>query len=74
MNADVAHMVFGGDWGGKLQGKSADVYDKDALRPTSGPGLKPRLAKMANAMRSFDGGVVEMSIGDANGKDLQAHD
>lgn len=69
-----SYMVFGGDWGGQLQGYTTEIYDKDAPRPTSGDALKPRVAKMSADMKSFVGGVKRMDIVDAKGKLLQADD
>lgn len=71
---DVAYMVFGGDWDGQLQGWSGGKYDEIAPRPTSGVALKPRLAKMGDVMKSFDEGVVEITIVDADGEGLHAND
>jgi Glycosyl hydrolases family 43 len=69
-----AYMVFGGDWGGQLQNWPNNTYDASAPRPTSGPALRPRVAKLASNMREFDGPVKEMSVVDSQGKELQAMD
>lgn len=69
-----AYLYFGGDWGGQLQRWTGGKYDASAQRPTSGPSLKARVARLSKDMRSFVGGVREMTVVDEAGEELEAMD
>lgn len=63
-----AYLYFGGLWGGQLQcyaggARDADAFDAAWLGPREpeGPGraaLSPRVARLADDMRSFEGGAA----------------
>lgn len=77
-----AYMYFGGLWGGQLQcyQKGNNIFDSSWSGPKepSGEGcsaLGPRVAKMGEDMRSFDGEVKEIVIlAPETGKPLAADD
>jgi hypothetical protein len=76
VDADVeghpAYLYFGGLWGGQLQcyqggSRDAGAFDAAWLGPQepSGPGkaaLFPKVARLAEDMRSFEGGVQDLVI------------
>lgn len=67
---DGAHyMYFGGIWGGQLQRWNDNKYDSTAkLRQGGEQAILPRVARMSENMKSFDGPVKEIKIIDKNGQ------
>lgn len=68
---ESAYLYFGGLWGGQLQcyqrGNTPEAFDESWLGPKepSGPGAKalfPKVAKLADDMRSFEGPVRDLVI------------
>lgn len=74
-----AYLYFGGVWGGQLQCWSSGQFDRAAYEGMEAkgddvPALMPRVAKLSEDMRSFEGEVMPLLIQDANGKPLMAND
>jgi beta-xylosidase len=68
-----AYMYFGGLWGGQLERWRTGTYDPEGTEPQgSEPALGPRVARMADDMKSFDGPVEEVIITDEDGNPLLA--
>lgn len=71
----AAYLYFGGLWGGQLQEWRNNRHDPAGLEPVgSEAALCPRIAKLSDDMRSFDGPVRDLVILDANGVPLRADD
>lgn len=68
------YMYFGGIWGGQLQRWSTGVYDangsKTDLQKDDEPAIRPRVARLAKDMLSFDEPAREIKIVDENGKEF----
>ena len=71
-----AYLYFGGIWGGQLQCWRTGRFDASAYETMEANGdedaLLPRVAKLSASMDSFDGGVREIVINDADGKPIHA--
>ncbi|KAI1778769.1 glycoside hydrolase family 43 protein [Hypoxylon cercidicola] len=81
---ESAYLYFGGLWGGQLQcyqgGNAPEHFDAAWLGPQepSGPGAKalfPKVAKLADDMRSFEGPVRDLVIlAPETGEPIEADD
>lgn len=70
-----AYLYFGGIWGGQLQKWSSGSFDPNGEEPTgSEPALLPRVGELADDMKSFKDGVIEVEILDEDGNPLRADD
>ncbi len=70
-----AYLLFGGIWGGQLQCWQSGSFDPDGQEPQGDvPALLPRVAKLSEDMRSFDGEVLPLAILDEAGNPLGADD
>ncbi len=70
-----AYLYFGGIWGGQLQCWQSGKFDPVGREPVgAGPALMPRVARLSDDMRSFVGGVQEVSLLDEDGTPLKASD
>lgn len=73
-----AYLYFGGIWGGQLQCWQTGKYDAKAYLPQepSGdrPSLMPRVAKLKDDMRSFDGEVKDLVLNSSDGSPIVADD
>lgn len=70
-----AYMYFGGLWGGQLQNWTGSEFDPAGEEPTGKQAaLLPRVAKLNEDMKSFDGPVRAIEILDEHGKLLAADD
>lgn len=71
-----AYLYFGGIWGGQLQCWRTGKFVREAYETmeASGdePAIFPRVAKLNNSMRSFDGGVHELVVNDTNGEPIHS--
>jgi beta-xylosidase len=67
-------LIWGGEWGGQLENWGAGHFDAAAQRPTSGPALRPRIAKLRDTMVDIAGDVMSVRIVDDSGRDIQATD
>lgn len=72
-----AYLYFGGIWGGQLQcWRQKGKFDKTAYETMEArgdePALLPRVARLSEDMRSFDGEVQELVINDVDGKPIHA--
>jgi hypothetical protein len=67
-----AYLYFGGIWGGQLQCWRSDKFDRagynDMEATGDEPALLPRVAKLSEDMKSFNGGIHELVITDTDGK------
>jgi hypothetical protein len=66
-------MVWGGEWGGQLENWPNNEWDAGAQRPTSGPCMLPRIAKLKADMLEIED-VQKIPIVDSDGKEIQASD
>lgn len=74
-DGDRAWLVWGGIWGGQLQGWSNGHFDPNGREPADHePAIGPRIAELAGDMKSFIGAVSEISILDEQGQPLLAGD
>lgn len=70
-----AYLYFGGIWGGQLQKWRTGKWDPNGVEPLDGESaIGPRVAELADDMKSFRGAVSEIKILDENGKALRASD
>jgi beta-xylosidase len=70
-----AYMYFGGLWGGQLGLWQTGGFNENGRDPKGKePALKPRAAKLAEDMLSFEGDIQEITIVDENGLALLAGD
>ncbi|HVU34372.1 MAG TPA: glycoside hydrolase family 43 protein [Opitutaceae bacterium] len=70
-----SYLYFGGIWGGQLQKWRTGRFDPEGREPAAGdPAIGPRVAALADDMKSFDGGVTEIKILDESGQPLRAGD
>ncbi len=70
-----AYLYFGGIWGGQLQCWESGRFDPAGGGPSGDvPALMPRVARLAEDMRSFAGDVMPLQILDAEGRPLRADD
>jgi beta-xylosidase len=70
-----AFLYFGGLWGGQLQRWRTVEYDPAGREPADHePAIGPRVAKLAEDMKSFDGDVYELQLLDEQGQPLLAGD
>lgn len=70
-----AWLVWGGIWGGQLQKWRNGAFDPKGEEPAPHePALGPRIAELADDMKSFKGPVTEIKILDENGRPLLAGD
>jgi len=70
-----AYLYFGGIWGGQLQCWKSGSFDPAGKEPAGDvPALMPRVARLADHMRSFVGDVRELQIVDDRGRPLRADD
>ncbi|CZT22727.1 probable xylosidase [Ramularia collo-cygni] len=71
-----AYLYFGGLWGGQLQCWRSGTFDKEAYSSmeSSGdePALFPRVAKLSEDMKSFNGPVQDLIINDTDGKPIHS--
>jgi len=77
MDSDSSfYMYFGGIWGGQLQkwqtGKFDSTYGQEPGKYEIA--LSPKMAKLSQDMKSFDGPVRDLQIVDKDGKPLLAGD
>ena len=71
----LAYLYFGGLWGGQLQCWEAGRFDPSGTESSgAAPALRPRVARLAGDMRSFDGEILPVSILDSEGLPLRADD
>ncbi len=69
------YMYFGGIWGGQLQRWSSGKYiQADTYPADDQPALSPKVARLADDMKSFDGAVQDVQILGKDGKPLLAKD
>nr|AWL24827.1 glycoside hydrolase 43 [Rhizophlyctis rosea] len=73
-----AYLYFGGIWGGQLQCWRSGKYDASAYTSMENSGdedaIQPRVAKLTNDMKEFDGPIRNLAILDEHGQPLKAHD
>ena len=74
-----AYLYFGGIWGGQLQyWQTPGNFDAKWSGPRepkgNGPSLMPRVARLTQDMKAFDGEVKELQILDSEGKPIVADD
>ena len=70
-----AYLYFGGIWGGQLQCWKSGRFDLTGKEPTGDvPALMPRVARLSQDMRSFEGEILPLAILDAEGRPLMADD
>lgn len=70
-----AYLYFGGLWGGQLQCWSNGQFDPAGKEPLgNAPALLPRVARLGDERRSFDGDILPLAILDGDGQPLQADD
>jgi beta-xylosidase len=68
-------IVWGGIWGGQLQRWRTGKYDPNGQEPAPHePALGPRIAELADDMKSFTGDITEIKILDEHGQPLLAGD
>ena len=68
-------LVWGGIWGGQLQRWRTGKYDPEGKEPAPHePALGPRIAELADDMKSFKGDITEIQILDEHGQPLLAGD
>ena len=71
-----AYLYFGGIWGGQLQcwrtGKFVQEDYETMEASGDEPAMFPRVAKLTDDMRSFDGDVKEVVINDTDGKPIHS--
>lgn len=71
-----AYLYFGGIWGGQLQCWRRGTFDRAAYETMEAnddePALLPRVAKLSDDMRSFEGDVRQLVINDTDGKPILA--
>ncbi|MCA1595145.1 MAG: glycoside hydrolase family 43 protein [Chloroflexi bacterium] len=71
----AAYLYFGGLWGGQLQCWDSNQFDPGGKEPSgTAAALQPRVARLAEDMRSFAGDPMPLSIVDAEGQPLRADD
>lgn len=69
------YLYFGGIWGGQLQNWQTGRFDPAGQEPVGDkPALNPRVAKLTDDMKTFDGPVRELVILGPDGKPLRADD
>lgn len=69
------YMYFGGIWGGQLQRWSSGKYTQEDTYPADDqPALNPKVAKLSNDMKSFEGEAKDIQILGKDGKPLLAKD
>ncbi|MFB9327724.1 glycoside hydrolase family 43 protein [Paenibacillus aurantiacus] len=72
---DQAYMYFGGLWGGQLEKWQTGSFVPDAAGPDpDAPALGPRVARLSEDMRSFQGEASEIAIVDEDGQPILAGD
>jgi beta-xylosidase len=70
-----AWLAWGGIWGGQLQKWRTGKFDPQGEEPAAHePALGPRIAELADDMKSFKGPVTEIQILDEQGQPLLAGD
>ncbi len=68
-------LAWGGIWGGQLQQWRTGSHDPKGAEPADHePAIGPRIAELADDMKSFKGDVTEIKILDENGQPLLAGD
>ncbi|MBD8871329.1 glycoside hydrolase family 43 protein [Rhodanobacter sp. DHB23] len=69
------YMVFGGLWGGQLQGYRDNAYASTHAEPADDePALGPRIARLSGDMKQFAEPPREIAILDEHGEPLRAGD
>lgn len=71
----AGYLYFGGIWGGQLQGWNSPDYDATGKEPEGDAhALMPRVARLAENMRTLDGDAQTLAILDELGQPLKAQD
>jgi beta-xylosidase len=70
-----AYLYFGGIWGGQLQKWRTGRFDPNGQEPgATEPAIGPRVARLADDMKSLQAAPVELRINDEQGRPLLAGD
>lgn len=70
-----AYLYFGGIWGGQLQQWRTGKFDAQGKEPANDePAIGPRVGKLRDDLKSFEGEVTEIQILDERGQPLRAGD
>lgn len=71
----AAYLYFGGIWGGQLQKWRTGRFDPQGREPAdTEPAIGPRVAELADDMKSFRGDIAELRIVDPRGEPIRAGD
>lgn len=69
------YLIWGGIWGGQLQKWRTGRFAADGVEPADHePAIGPRIAELAEDMKTLKGDVTEISIVDESGRPLLASD